>query len=185
MIVYSDTSWLLSYLNEDDDNHINARAAAADLKTAVVEPALQQRVIQFIGTNEKTVHHIALRGLWIAHAASTYFEPYSPAGMGDYTIQRGGAVYLEGAEDVTVDRCSLEGNNGNGFYVNGHARRVLLTNSRVVDVGESGSALPVAADLAGARVVQDDVPGPPGFQRARIVVVQRRELHRRPRIDRQ
>ena len=29
MIVYSDTSWLLSYLNEDDENHTNSRAAAA------------------------------------------------------------------------------------------------------------------------------------------------------------
>ena len=31
MIVYSDTSWLLSYLNEDDENHTIARAAAAKL----------------------------------------------------------------------------------------------------------------------------------------------------------
>jgi hypothetical protein len=109
-----------------------------ELGTAVVEPALLQRVVQFLGTKDKPVHHITLRGLWIAHAASTYFEPYSPAGMGDYTIQRGGAVFIEGGEDITVDRCSLDGNNGNGFYVNCHARRVKLINSRVVDVGESG-----------------------------------------------
>ncbi len=31
MIVYSDTSWLLSYLNEDGENHTVARAAAAKL----------------------------------------------------------------------------------------------------------------------------------------------------------
>jgi len=31
MIVYSDTSWLLSYLNEDDENHPIARAKAAKL----------------------------------------------------------------------------------------------------------------------------------------------------------
>jgi hypothetical protein len=109
-----------------------------DPKTAVVEPALVERVVQFLGTTDKPVHHVTLRGIWIAQAAPTFFEPYSPAGMGDYTIHRGGAVFLEGAEDITVDRCSLEGNGGNGFYVNCHARRVKLTNSRVVDVGESG-----------------------------------------------
>ena len=113
-------------------------APGVDLKTAVVEPALVQRVVQFLGTTDKPVHHITLRGVWIAQAAPTFFEPYSPAGMGDYTIHRGGAVFLEGAEDIAVDRCSLEGNSGNGFYVNCHARRVKLTNSRVVDVGESG-----------------------------------------------
>lgn len=31
MIVYCDTSWLLSYLNEDDENHAVARAAAGKL----------------------------------------------------------------------------------------------------------------------------------------------------------
>jgi predicted nucleic acid-binding protein len=31
MIVYCDTSWLLSYLNEDDENHATARTAAGKL----------------------------------------------------------------------------------------------------------------------------------------------------------
>ena len=31
MIVYCDTSWLLSYLNEDDENHAAARTAAGKL----------------------------------------------------------------------------------------------------------------------------------------------------------
>jgi hypothetical protein len=113
-------------------------AAGVDLKIAVVEPALYQRVIQFRGTKALPVHHITFCGLWIAHAASTYFEPYGPAGMGDYTIHRGGAVFVEGAEDIALRRCSLEGNSGNGFYVNGYARRVKLSDSRVVDIGESG-----------------------------------------------
>ena len=111
---------------------------SVDLKTALIEPALVQRIVQFLGTKDKPVCHVTLRGLRIAHGASTYFEPYSPAGMGDYTIQRGGAIFVEGAEDITVDQCSLEGNSGNGFYVNCYARRVKLTNSRVTDIGENG-----------------------------------------------
>jgi hypothetical protein len=31
MIIYCDTSWLLSYLNEDDENHALARTAAGKL----------------------------------------------------------------------------------------------------------------------------------------------------------
>jgi predicted nucleic acid-binding protein len=31
VIVYCDTSWLLSYLNEDDENHVAARTAAGKL----------------------------------------------------------------------------------------------------------------------------------------------------------
>ncbi|NLF08937.1 MAG: hypothetical protein GX594_13300 [Pirellulaceae bacterium] len=126
------------YLDRREGKLYYMPAEEVDLKTAVVEPALLQRVVQFLGSKERPVRHIAFRGLWIAHAASTYFEPYSAAGMGDYSIHRGGAVFVEGAEDITVDRCSLEGNNGNGFYVNCYARRVRLTNSRVADVGENG-----------------------------------------------
>jgi len=126
------------YLNSREGKLYYLPEPDLQLETAVVEPALLQRVVQFLGTKDNPVHHITLRGLWIAHAASTYFEPYSVAGMGDYTIQRGGAVFLEGAEDITVDGCSLEGNNGNGFYVNGYARHVKLCNSRLVNIGESG-----------------------------------------------
>jgi predicted nucleic acid-binding protein len=31
VIIYCDTSWLLSYLNEDDENHCTARVAAGKL----------------------------------------------------------------------------------------------------------------------------------------------------------
>ncbi len=113
-------------------------AVGVDLRTAVVEPALLQQVLQIKGTRENPVRHLSLRGLRIANAASTYFEAYSPAGMGDYTIHRGGAMFLEGAEDITVDRCAFDGVSGNGFFVNRYARRVTLSNSRLTDIGESG-----------------------------------------------
>ena len=83
------------YLDPREGKLYYMPAEGVDLKTAVVEPALLQRVIQFRGTKENPVHHITLRGLRIAQAASTYFESYSPAGMGDYTIHRGGAVFIE------------------------------------------------------------------------------------------
>lgn len=126
------------YLDRREGKLYYKPADGMDLKNAVVEPALIQRVVQINGTRDNPVKYITLRGLRIAHAACTYFEPYSPAGMGDYTIQVGGAVFIEGAEGITVDRCSLEGNSGNGFFVNRYARRVRLTNSRLADIGESG-----------------------------------------------
>ena len=113
-------------------------APGVDLKTAEVVAARFPRVIQIKGTRAHPVKYITLRGLRIADAAPTYFEPYSPAGMGDYTIHIGGAVFIEGAENITVDRCSLDGNGGNGFFVHGYARRVRILNSRVTDIGESG-----------------------------------------------
>ncbi len=109
-----------------------------NMAEAVVEPALLQRIVEFKGTNEIPVRNITLRGMWIAHGASTYFKPYSSAGMGDTSICREGAVFIEGAEDIHIDRCSLEGNFGNACFVNCRARRVKITNCRVADVGESG-----------------------------------------------
>jgi hypothetical protein len=126
------------YLDRREGRLYYMPTAGMDLKNAVVEAALRPRVVQIQGTRDNPVKNITLRGLRIAEAASTYFEPYSPAGMGDYTIQIGGAVFIEGAEDITVDRCSLEGNSGNAFFVNRYARRVRLTNSRLADIGESG-----------------------------------------------
>ena len=126
------------YLDRREGKLYYMPAEGVDLKTALVVAALLQRVIEVKGTKGNPVRHLTLRGVHVAHAASTYFEPYAAAGMGDYTIQYGGATFIEGAEDITVDRCSLEGVSGNGFFVNGYARRVRLTNSRLADIGESG-----------------------------------------------
>lgn len=113
-------------------------AKGVDLETAVIEPALLQRVVEIKGTRDHPVRHLSFRGIHIANAASTYFEPYSPAGMGDYSIHRGGAMFVESVEDIRVDRCSFDGAGGNAFFVNQYARRVKISNCRVTDVGESG-----------------------------------------------
>ena len=81
------------YLDRREDKLYYMPTEGMDLENAVIEPALLQRVVQIKGTRNRPVKFITLRGLRISHAASTYFEPYSPAGMGDYTIQIGGAVW--------------------------------------------------------------------------------------------
>jgi hypothetical protein len=67
----------------------------------VVVPQLQ-RLIQFRGSPEAPVHDIILEGFNITHSAPTYLESYEAPSGGDWSIHRGAAVFLDGAERITL-----------------------------------------------------------------------------------
>ena len=54
------------------------------------------------GAAPKTVKHVRLENVTIAHAAATFMAPYETPSGGDWSIHRGAAVFLDGAEDVQL-----------------------------------------------------------------------------------
>jgi len=57
----------------------------------------------------EAAHNIRISGLRLAHASPTFMEKYEVPSAGDWSIHRGGAVFIQGPEDVsstTIQRCS-------------------------------------------------------------------------------
>lgn len=59
-----------------------------------------------------------------------------PSG-GDWGLQRRGAVYLEGTENVTIDSCLFTRNDGNSVMLSGYNRNTLLKDIEAVWNGDS------------------------------------------------
>jgi len=148
-----------------------------DVKTAEFEGVVVKDLIQLKGTPDKPVHHITLRGLRFSQCRLTFMDTYEPLARGDWAIHRGGAVYLDGAEDCRVEDCNFEYVGGNGVFLSGYNRRNVVTGCRFFHTGESGVAfvgLPKAVrvyqtwdqqELHGKRWAKspesiDDKPGP-------------------------
>lgn len=67
--------------------------------TSVVESAVEPRVIQLRGaTDTDFAHDIVVKGLTVAHSAPTFMNDYEMPSGGDWSIHRGGAVFLDGTE---------------------------------------------------------------------------------------
>jgi len=108
-----------------------------DLRKALVEVPLFQQVIRFIGTQDEPVRYVTIDGFRITHAASTFLEPYSIPSNGDWSIHRGGAVFLQGARDCTIKNCWFDAVGGNAIFMNGYNRDNVVTGCKFTETGDS------------------------------------------------
>jgi len=76
-----------------------------DLADALIEVAIHQRLIQFVGDQYDPTHHVRLDGFRITHTESTFLEKYWIPSGSDWSIHRGGTVFMEGARDCTIKNC--------------------------------------------------------------------------------
>jgi hypothetical protein len=94
----------------------------AQLQAAPIEAPLMQRVIQVRGSAAEPAHDLSFEGFNLTHAAPTYLESYEATSGGDWSVHRGGAVFLDGAERVTFRSISFDQLDGNGVFFSNHVR---------------------------------------------------------------
>jgi len=113
-------------------------AQGTDLAKAKVEVVRLRHLVEFAGTLEKPVKHIALEGFTVRHAARTFMDCKEPLLRSDWTIYRGGAFLLTGTEDIDIRDCEFDQVGGNAIFVNNYNRRVLINGCHIHDTGASG-----------------------------------------------
>ena len=111
-----------------------------DLNKASVEVVRLRHLIEFRGTVEKPVRSIHLEGFVFRHAARTFMDTKEPLLRSDWTIYRGGAVFLSGTEHIQIRDCELDQLGGNGIFVSGYNRNALIKGCHIHDTGASGVA---------------------------------------------
>ena len=102
----------------------------------LVAPAMKT-ILRIAGTQQTPVRHLTIRGLTFAHSDVTYMEQYTPTGPGDWGIFRGGAMMIEGAEQVAVERCHLRRLNGNAIFMSGYVKESNVTGCYFESTGDS------------------------------------------------
>jgi hypothetical protein len=112
-----------------------------DLKSASVEVPVLDQVVQIKGSQLQPVHHIVISGFRIAHTASTFLNQYEAPSLGDWTIHRGGAVLLDGAEDCSVEKCFFDAVGGNAVFINGYNRLNRVYGNKITEAGDSAVCL--------------------------------------------
>ena len=73
---------------------------------------------------------------------------------GDWAISRNGALFVQGAEDLTVSSCRFVRVGGNGIFLSGKAWRTVIKDSEFHLIGDS--AIATVGDLKGNNGVSTD-----------------------------
>ena len=112
-----------------------------DLKTAKVEIVRLRHLIEFSGTKEHPVKSVSLRGMSFTGAGRTFIENKESLLRSDWTIYRGGAVFLHGAEDCSIENCDFEQLGGNAIFISGYNRNLVVRGCLIRECGANGVAI--------------------------------------------
>jgi len=111
-----------------------------DLQSAVVEVPVLESVIRIVGTQSQPVSHLTLDGLRIAHTVSTFMGTYEVPSLSDWSIHRGGSVFLQGTRDCAIRNCWFDAVGGNAVVVNEYNRNATVSGCKFTEAGDSAMA---------------------------------------------
>jgi len=111
-----------------------------DLSKATVEGVRLRHLVELRGTEQQPVKFLTLKGLTFRHAARTFMDNKEPLLRSDWTIYRGGAVFLTGAEDCSIEDCFLDQLGGNAVFLSNYNRRVAVRGCHIAQAGANGVA---------------------------------------------
>ena len=112
-----------------------------DLANATIEGVRLRHLVEFRGTEQSPVQFVSLRGITFRHASRTFMENKERILRTDWTMYRGGAVFLTGTEDCRIMDCTIDHVGGNALFVNNYNRRLLVRSCHIFQAGGNGVAL--------------------------------------------
>ena len=125
----------------------NATDANADgsPKVSLAEVPSLAVFFNLYGSEEAPVSNVSFSGITFTGGRPTMFDPHGQPSGGDWSIERMGALLMEGTEDVVVADCLFERIDSNAVFLSGYNRRAqvvrnefsLLGNNAVASWGRS------------------------------------------------
>jgi len=112
--------------------------AGLDLKNAAVEATRLRTLVEFRGDEQHPVKWITLRGLIFRQAARTVMDTREPLLRSDWAIYRGGAIFINGAEDCALEDSFIDQVGGNAVFVNNYNCRVIIRGTQISKAGANG-----------------------------------------------
>ncbi|MBJ6368782.1 PDZ domain-containing protein [Snuella sp. CAU 1569] len=166
-----------------------------NVETAVFEGAILKNLISIQGTEPEPVQDINIKGIKFTHTQRTFMEDYEPLLRSDWTIYRGGALFIEGTEKVSITDCEFVNLGGNVIFASNYNRDITIERNHIHDCG--ATAISFVGDPKAVRspsfqygeyvnlAEMDTIPGPATNNYPSKSVVNDNLIYRIGRIEKQ
>ena len=101
---------------------------------------LLDTLISINSTASSPVRDILVQGILFRDAADITMQPWGVPSGGDWGLYRGGAIFVEGAENITIKHNIFTRLDGNGVFVSGYSRHVTISDNEFSWIGCSPMA---------------------------------------------
>jgi hypothetical protein len=108
-----------------------------DVTAASFESPQLKHLIEMRGSEASPVRNITVEGIDLTQTRRTFMEKYEPLLRSDWTIYRGAAVFIEGAEHCALKNCNLYDLGGNAVFFSNYNRNCEISGSHLTRIGAS------------------------------------------------
>lgn len=109
-----------------------------DIKTADFEAVILRNLVEIKGKINSPVRNVTIKGIKFEQSQRTFMQLYEPLLRSDWTIYRGGALYIENAEKCGIVDCEFGNLGGNAIFVSAYNREIEISGNHIHDCGASG-----------------------------------------------
>jgi hypothetical protein len=157
----------------------------ADLSTAIIELASLDELLVIKGTSAANpVQYLRFTGITFTHTYRTLFsQPYVRLQGGDWTVVRGGAIYIENAESLQFDHCFFDQIGGNGIFMSGYNKSHVVERDTFIDAG--ASCVLACGNANSTRASTDRTPGPANNDYPSLITIQNNLMDHFGRFEKQ
>jgi len=135
----------------------NTTAATAAMPKVLLSIPLLNQLISIRGRRtagqavaNTPVENVRITGFVFSQTRSTFLSaPYEVPSAGDWSVFRGGALFIESARNVSVENCIFNQTGGNAIVLSGSVTDSSVSGSEFTRLGDS------AIVLLGAAVIDD------------------------------
>jgi hypothetical protein len=170
--------------------------AGTNLSTATIELASQDELLRFVGTSPATansVKYIQFNNITFTHTFRTLFsKPYELILQSDWGIARAGAIFMQNAENITIQNCLFDQIGGNGIFCSGYNQKHVIYNNDFEHAGAScialvglTSSVRCPSSWSGTPTCTDRVPGPLTNEYPTFVLVDNNMMNHFGRFEKQ
>ena len=112
---------------------------SSSLPTSGVVTAVET-LFHISGTQRDPVVNITIANITFTQTAPTYFGHYEVPSGGDWSIHRGGTLFVEGVDGFLLQNCLFDAPGGNAVFLSNFVRHAVIEGNEFVFVGDSAVA---------------------------------------------
>lgn len=161
---------------------------------AVSQPGVRE-FFRITGSAKSPIKNITVSDLHFTETPRTFMLTGEPLLRSDWTIYRGGAIYLEGTENNKITGCTFSELGGNAIFISRYNKADSITGNHIYNIG--ASAIAFVGDLYAVRspsfeyaqynewVDMDYTPGPKTNNYPQYCVADNNLIHHIGTIEKQ
>lgn len=111
-----------------------------DLSRAKIEVSRFRNSIEIKGKDKIPVSGIEIKNIIFLHNERSFMETKEPLLRSDWTIYRGGSVFMENTRDIKITGCQFADVGGNAIMLSGYNRGNVINNNHIYGAGANGIA---------------------------------------------